>query len=107
MSQSKYCKSILERFGMMDSNPVKIPCEPHIHDLLRQNIDSPVLRDAKKYRELVGSLIYLEQVSRPDISIVTNILGQQMASPTEFHWDMGIRVLCYLKGTNKFQFELP
>ena len=37
MTQTKYCISILERFGMMDCNPVKIHCEPHIHDLMRQN----------------------------------------------------------------------
>ena len=102
MSQSKYCKSILERFDMLNSHPVKTPCEPHIHDLLRENSQSPVMRNPKKYRELVGSLIYLEQVSRPDISFVTNILGQQMANPTLFHWRMGLRVLQYLKGTINF-----
>ena len=41
MSLSKYCKSIIERFDMKDCNPVKAPCE------------SPVLREAKKFRELV------------------------------------------------------
>ena len=102
MSQSKYSKHILERFGMMDCNPEKVPCEKNIHDQLRANKDSPLLKDPKKYRELVGSLIYLEQVTRPDLSYVTNLLGQQMADPTEFHWKMGLKVLRYLKGTQGF-----
>ena len=102
MSQSKYCKNILERFGMMDCNPAKIPCEKNIHDQLRENKSSPIFKDARKYRELVGSLIYLEQVTRPDISFVTNILSQNMANPTQFHWDLGLKTLRYLKGTQGF-----
>ena len=87
---------------MMDSYPVKTQCESPIHALLRNNTDSHVVRDAKKSRELVGSLIYPDKVSRPDISLVTNILGQQMSSHTKFHWEMGLRVLRYLKGTINF-----
>ena len=102
MSQSRYCKKVLERFGMLDCNPAKIPCEKNVHDQLRANKSSPIFKDAKKYRELVGSLIYLEQVTRPDISFVTNILGQQMANPTQFHWELGLKTLRYLKGTQGF-----
>ena len=47
-------------------------------------------------------MIYLEQVTRTDISFVTNLLGQQMANPTQFHWEMGLKVLRYLKGTQDF-----
>ena len=102
MSQSGYCKSILERFGMMDASPMKIPCEKNIHDELRAHVNSPLLPDATKYRELVGSLIYLQQVTRPDISFITNILGQQMSKPTQFHWQLGLKTLRYLKGTINF-----
>ena len=102
MSQSGYCKTILERFGMMDSNPMKIPCEKNIHDELREHINSPLLPDATRYRELVGSLIYLQQVTRPDISFIVNILGQQMSKPTQFHWELGLKALRYLKGTINF-----
>ena len=102
MSQSGYCKTILERFGMMDCKPMKIPCEKNIHDELREHVNSPLLSDATRYRELVGSLIYLQQVTRPDISFVTNILGQQMSKPTQFHWELGLKTLRYLKGTMNF-----
>ena len=60
MSKSMYCKSNLGTFGTMDSIPVKIPCEPHFHDLLKQNTDSHVTQDSNTFRELVGSLIYLK-----------------------------------------------
>ena len=105
MSQSGYCKTILERFGMMDCKPMKIPCERNIHDELREHINSPLLQDATRYRELVGSLIYLQQVTRPDLSFITNILGQQMSKPTKFHWELGLKTLRYLKGTIEFKLN--
>ena len=55
-------------------------------------------------RELVGTLIYLEQVIRSDISYTTNLLGQQIADPTEFCWQMGLKVLRYLKREIKISF---
>ena len=99
MSQSGYCKSILERFGMTDCSPMKIPCEKNIHDELRAHQDSPIFENPTRYRELVGSLIYLQQVTRPDISFIKNILGQNMSQPTQFTWELGLKTLRYLKGT--------
>ena len=105
MSQSGYCKTILERFGMTDCNPMKIPCEKNIHDELRAHQDSPTFEDSTRYRELVGSLIYLQQVTRPDISFITNILGQHMSKPTQFTWELGLKTLRYLKGTINYSLN--
>ena len=105
MSQSGYCKTILERFGMTDCNPMKIPCEKNVHDELRVHRDSPVLENPTRYRELVGSLIYLQQVTRPDISFITNLLGQYMSTPTQFTWELGLKTLRYLKGTTNYSLN--
>jgi hypothetical protein len=99
MSQAGYCKTILERFGMTNCSPMKIPCEKNIHDELREHHNSPVFENPTSHRELVGSLIYLQQVMRPDISFITNILGQHMSQPTQFTWELGLKTLRYLKGT--------
>ena len=56
----------------------------------------------KRYQELVGSLIYLEQCTRPDLSYPTNLLGQYMSRPTEYHWELAKKVLKYLKGTTHY-----
>ena len=107
MSQSGYCQTVIDRFGQQSATVSKLPCVPNIHDELRANVNAPKLDRAKttRYRELVGSLIYLEQITRPDISFIVNILGQQMHSPTEFHWRMGLKVLKYLKGTINFSIN--
>ena len=81
---------------------MKKPCEKNIHDEHREHVNSPLLPNATKYCELAGSLIYLQQVTRHNISFITNILGQQMSKPTQFHWELGLKTLRYLKGTINF-----
>jgi hypothetical protein len=57
--------------------------------------------DATKYKQLVGSLIYLT-TTRPNISFVVGILSRFMQKPCEGHWSAAKRVLKYLKGTQDF-----
>ena len=104
ISQKDYCKDILKRFNMQDCNPVYTPCIPNasLWNELEAHKSDPPLENPRKYRELVGSLLYLQQVSRPDISFITNVLCQQMAKPSQYHWELGLKVLKYLKGTINF-----
>ncbi len=63
MNQKRYILRILERFSMSDCKPRSIPCEQK----LDYNSDSDPV-DPKRYREAVGSLIYLMTCTRPDLS---------------------------------------
>ncbi|XP_033209887.1 secreted RxLR effector protein 161-like [Belonocnema kinseyi] len=51
------------------------------------------------YREAIGSLLYLANATRPDISYAVNILSRHQINPTEYDWKMVKRVFRYLKGT--------
>lgn len=51
----------------------------------------------RKYREAVGSLIYLSACTRPDLSHVVSKLSQYFSKPTEEQY---ITVKHVLKGTN-------
>ncbi len=66
MSQAKYVTKILQRFNMQDCKPRSTPCEQK----LDYNNDAEKMIDVKKYREAVGSLIYLTICTRPDISLL-------------------------------------
>jgi hypothetical protein len=54
--------------------------------------DSPTTVEEKKkmaaypYRELVGSLMYLAQCTRPDLAYATAKLGQFSSNPGMPHW---------------------
>eukprot|EP00253_Pinus_taeda_P024575 PITA_24575 len=57
--------------------------------------------DAMKYKQLIGSLIYLT-TTRPNISYVVGILFRFMQKPCEGHCSTTKRVLRYLKGTQDY-----
>ena len=51
------------------------------------------------YRELVGSLLYLANTTRPDISFAVGMLSRYMENPGVSHWESACHVLRYLKAT--------
>jgi hypothetical protein len=93
IDQSAYTKSVLERFNMTDCNGVKTPivAETSPKD------EKPANKD--EYMQLVGSLIYLSVISRPDISYAVGKAGRAMASPTVADMKAAKRILRYLKAT--------
>ena len=54
------------------------------------------------YRELVGGLMYLSIVSRPDIAYSVGILSRYMYNYSMHHWKAAKNVLLYLKGTHNY-----
>jgi hypothetical protein len=67
-------------------------------DLSPDDTHKPV-HDKTVYRELIGSLLYVANSTRPDICLATSVLSQYLEQPREMHWRAAIRVLRYLKGT--------
>jgi len=94
MSQKRYILKVLERFNMSDCKPRSTPCEQKLD---HNSDDDPV--DPKRYREAVGSLIYLMTCTRPDLSWTVSKLSQYLSNPNEQHWSTVKHVMRYLKGT--------
>lgn len=95
MSQEKYTNKILERFNMQNCRTRETPCDQK----LEYTEDAVKMEDVRRYREAVGSLIYLTTCTRPDLSFVVSRLSQYFAEPTEEQWVTVKHVLRYLKGT--------
>ena len=95
MSQKRYVNKILERFEMQDCKSRETPCEAK----LEYTEDAEKMTDPRRFREAVGSLIYLSTCTRPDISFVVSKLSQHFAEPTLEHWNTIKHVFRYLKGT--------
>ena len=51
------------------------------------------------YASLVGSLMYAQTCTRPDISFAVGMLGRYQSNPGLFHWRAAKKVLRYLQGT--------
>lgn len=95
LSQQRYAEKILERFEMQDCRVRETPCEQK----LDYSEDAPKMLDVRKYREVVGSLIYLATCTRPDLCFFVSKLSQHFAEPTDEQWATVKHVLRYLKGT--------
>eukprot|EP00253_Pinus_taeda_P029057 PITA_29057 len=79
LSQTKYLKQILKKYGMEDSKPV---CTPMVTGCnLRSNDESTTIHQPT-YRSMIGSLLYLTG-TRPDIMHAVGIIGRFQENPKE------------------------
>ena len=95
ISQEKYLKDVLRKFGMQDCKGVKIPMPTNGHLCTDENgIDF----DQKVYRSMIGSLLYL-CASRPDIMLSVCMCARFQATPKESHHKAVKHILRYLAHT--------
>lgn len=95
INQKAYAKKVIERFGMVDAHPVSTPMENHC--ALQKDDNGKAT--AFPYREAIGSLHFLADKTRPDISFTVNFLSRFMEKPTDAHVAAVKRVIKYLKKT--------
>ncbi|XP_070022428.1 secreted RxLR effector protein 161-like [Nicotiana sylvestris] len=54
------------------------------------------------YSSIIGSLMYAQTCTRPDISFAVGMLGRYKSNPGIDHWKAAKKVLRYLKGTKDY-----
>jgi hypothetical protein len=102
INQSYYCSTVMERFHMSTSNPVKTPFEcttPLSQAHCASSPEDIAYMQDKNYRSVVGSIMYLAMGTRPDLAYALQQLSQFLHNPGPAHWRAAKRVLRYLKGT--------
>lgn len=102
LDQEKYIEQLLERFGMVNCNPVSTPfdsCQKLTKDMCPKSSDEAERMSKVPFRELVGGLQFLAQCTRPDVSFAVNAISSFNSNPGEAHWTAAKRILRYLKGT--------
>lgn len=77
MTQSLYLNSILQKFGFDQSKPRSTPCEMKPDTYNTDHADDKI--DHKKYRQMVGRLVYAMTCTRPDLSYVVTKLSQHLS----------------------------
>ena len=80
ISQSKYINSMLQRFNMVDCNPVVTPVDKSSH---LQEGKAAVFKNEKQYQALTGSLTYAAMSMWPDIGYIMQYLPQSNKGPTQ------------------------
>jgi histone deacetylase 1/2 len=103
LHQGPYVRDMMQRFKMADCKPVDYPSPAapasHTGDLCSSE-------DSHTYRMIVGSLIFLSRLTRPDINEAITRLCRYMHAPTKGHLKDVLYVLKYLRGTMDFGITL-
>lgn len=95
LHQIKYIQNVLKQYNMDNASPADNPiCEVEE--------DSEPLDERVPYRQLVGSLAYIADCTRPDIAIAVNQLARKLSSPTKSDWRKAKHLLRYLIKTMYF-----
>jgi hypothetical protein len=98
MKQSYYVENILNRFGFSDSKACPTPYDPSLK--LHKNRGQGI--NQLRYSQIIGSLMYLADATRPDISFAVNKLSRFTSNPGSDHWCALQRVMRYLRGTSTY-----
>jgi hypothetical protein len=92
LGQRKYAADILNRFQMEDCKPMSTPM---VTNWKKISVYESKLVDAKRYHQLIGSLMYLVN-TRPEICFTMNIFNHYMVEPRSVHWIGEKHVLRYI-----------
>lgn len=100
-----YINEILKTFGMQDCKPVGTPSDTNTKLCINMNSDDVSNADLQRipYQEAVGSLLYLSQGTRPDISFAVNDVSRFNSNYTAAHWKAVKRIFRYLKYTTNYR----
>lgn len=102
LNQRKYTEQVLKRFNMFECDSVKLPSDRNQRLTLEMSPSTDEQREQMKnvpYQEAVGSVLYLAQCTRPDISFSVTNVSQFNQNHEPAHWKAVKRILRYLKGT--------
>lgn len=99
IDQEEFIDSLLVKFGLENCNETsKTPMEINL------KLDKGEHCDKKyPYQQLIGSLMYLSVLTRPDISYSISFLSQFNNCFNKVHWQHAKRVLKYLKATKSYR----
>ena len=98
LSQSKYAKNIVKKFGMENASHKRTPAPTHLK-LSKDEAGTSV--DQSLYRSMIGSLLYLT-ASRPDITFAVGVCARYQANPKISHLNQVKRILKYVNGTSDY-----
>ena len=95
ISQEKYAKNLVKRFGLDSKKHATTP----ISSLVKLSSDLiGVEVDPTFYRSIIGSLLYLT-ASRPDITFSVGVCARFQVAPKESHLTAIKRIICYVNRT--------
>ncbi|KAK6153379.1 hypothetical protein DH2020_013018 [Rehmannia glutinosa] len=103
ISQTKYTRDLMKKFGMEEKSSMKITMNTSV----KMDMDAyGKAIDKTRYRALIISLLYLT-TSRLDITFAVGLCARFQSAPKESHVTASKRILRYLKGCQEVGLWYP
>jgi hypothetical protein len=103
VSQTNYIREMIKRFGMEDCKLVTTPMQTSCK-LIKD--DDSKSTDQRKYRSMIGSLLYVT-ASRPDVMQAVGQVARFQETPKESNVLAVKRIFRYLKRMEEFGLWYP
>jgi len=95
LSQEAYINKILERFRMKN-------CSPSVGPIVRgDKLEKEQMKNIP-YASAIGSLMYAQVCTRPDIAYAVGMLRRYQSNPGIYHWKVAKKVIRYIQGTKEY-----
>ncbi|RVW74320.1 Retrovirus-related Pol polyprotein from transposon TNT 1-94 [Vitis vinifera] len=105
LSQRTYIDKVLQRYGMQNSKPGDTPVAKgdkfSLNQCPKNSLESQEMQKIP-YASAVGSLMYAQVCTRPDIAYIVGMLGRYLSNPGMNHWRAAKRVMRYLQRTKEY-----
>ena len=105
LSQKIYIEKILKRFSMHDCKPSDTPVATgDIFSLIQCPKNNFEIQEMQQipYASAIGSLMYAQVCTCPDIAYIVGMLGRYISNPGKDHWIAAKRVMRYLQRTKDY-----
>ena len=105
LSQKSYIEKILKRFDIHDCKPGDTPVAKgdkfSLSQCPKNNFEIHEMQQIP-YASAIGSLMYAQVCTRPDIAYIVGMLGRYLSNPGKDHWIAAKRVMRYLQKTKDY-----
>ena len=100
LTQQAAIEAMAKTYNVLDSNPTKTPMEVK-PNLTKDQMPEPGSEEHLEmkdipYRNLLGSLNYISEITRGDIQGAVSVLARFACNPALVHWKALKRILIYL-----------
>jgi hypothetical protein len=102
LTQRPYWEHVLNRFSLENVTPRTVPLPVGLvldSDMSPQNESERREMDDKPYRSILGTIMWGQLATRPDLSFTVALLARFQENPGIAHWRMLLHVVGYIKNT--------
>ncbi|KAI5354743.1 hypothetical protein L3X38_007638 [Prunus dulcis] len=106
LCQKAYIEKVLRRFKMRNCTGCDVPFskgDKLSSEQSPKNEQERLEMKDKPYASLVGSLMYAQVCTRPNLAFCISVLGRFQSNPGQAHWIAGKKVLRYLQRTKEYK----